>query len=55
LHGLINKGGFSGDFGETLCATRIGNVALEKHISRSEVGCGEGLVSKRGVLVAYQR
>jgi hypothetical protein len=41
--------------------TRIGNLALEQSISRNEVGCGEGLVSKRGVVAAqleqaaYQR
>jgi hypothetical protein len=38
LNGLINKGGFSGDLGETRCATRISNVALEERISRIEMG-----------------
>jgi hypothetical protein len=28
-------------FGETPCATRIGNVTLEARIRRSEVGCGK--------------
>jgi hypothetical protein len=35
----INKGGST--CGESQCATRLGNIALEARISRSEVGCGE--------------
>ena len=38
---LLTSAGFRVTLGETRCATRIGNVALEERISRNEVGRGE--------------
>ena len=42
-------------FGETWCATRIGNVVLEERISRSEVGCGKPRRPATALLVHQPR
>jgi hypothetical protein len=52
---LLTRAGFRVTFGETRCATRIGNVALKERISRIEVGGGKPRRPATALLVHQPR